>query len=233
MDENTKVEDSKKFDTISKILADKLAEAQSQLDPKWLQSLSNFQSANSRLIIERILRWGIDHHPDEFISLIEESLPKETSADLHEQRVEFFDARILDLMSAIAEEPQLRFRLDPYDFQLVVAELLAKLNYKVTVQKRTRDKGVDVIAEFSSPLGKFITAVQCKRYAEERKVEPASVQQLIGVVSSTDFDRGLLVTTSEFGPGGVLLANDPRNRVALRDGGELVDLLRAALSLEL
>jgi len=107
--------------------------------------------------------------------------------------------RIATLISRLRANPAKLYDVPPGDFELVVAELLAAQNWKVSVSSRTREGGRDLLAVSEGPAG-FETAwaVECKRYARERKVGVAAVRQLLGSQRHFGIPKALLVTTSSF-----------------------------------
>ncbi|MEU4202722.1 restriction endonuclease [Streptomyces sp. NPDC045470] len=119
-----------------------------------------------------------------------------------------------------AAEPDL-FTMDPIAFEGLVAELFRAMGMQAVTTQRSGDGGVDVDALDSDPIrgGKII--VQVKRY--RNTVPPTAVRDLFGTVQSEGANKGVLVTTSRFGPGAHAFANG--KPLTLVSGPELVDLL--------
>ncbi|OKH99275.1 restriction endonuclease [Streptomyces sp. CB02923] len=119
-----------------------------------------------------------------------------------------------------AEEPDL-FTMDPIAFEGLVAELFRAMGMQAVTTQRSGDGGVDVDALDSDPIrgGKII--VQVKRY--RNTVPPTAVRDLFGTVQSEGANKGVLVTTSRFGPGAHAFANG--KPLTLVSGPELVELL--------
>ncbi|WP_206503079.1 restriction endonuclease [Streptomyces chrestomyceticus] len=117
-------------------------------------------------------------------------------------------------------EPDL-FTMDPIAFEGLVAELFRAMGMQAVTTQRSGDGGVDVDALDSDPIrgGKII--VQVKRY--RNTVPPTAVRDLFGTVQSEGANKGVLVTTSRFGPGAHAFANG--KPLTLVSGPELVDLL--------
>jgi len=65
--------------------------------------------------------------------------------------------------------------LDPYEFESFVAELFNKMGYSTKVTPRSKDHGLDVIAE----KDKEVTVIQVKQYNSE-KVSADEVRETIG-----------------------------------------------------
>ncbi|MFH8346576.1 restriction endonuclease [Streptomyces sp. NPDC018045] len=117
-------------------------------------------------------------------------------------------------------EPDL-FTMDPIAFEGLVAELFRAMGMQAVTTRRSGDGGVDVDALDSDPIrgGKII--VQVKRY--RNTVPPTAVRDLFGTVQSEGANKGVLVTTSRFGPGAHAFANG--KPLTLVSGPELVGLL--------
>jgi restriction system protein len=90
----------------------------------------------------------------------------------------------------------------------------------VTTQ-RSNDGGVDVDATDPTPIRGGKIVVQVKRY--RNTVPPTAVRDLYGTVQDIGANKGVLVTTSRFGPGSHTFARG--KPLELISGGELVDLL--------
>ncbi|WP_030671721.1 restriction endonuclease [Streptomyces rimosus] len=118
------------------------------------------------------------------------------------------------------DEPDL-FSMDPIAFEGLVAELFRAMGMQALTTQRSGDGGVDVDALDPDPIrgGKII--VQVKRY--RNTVPPTAVRDLFGTVQSEGANKGVLVTTSRFGPGAHAFANG--KPLTLVSGPELVDLL--------
>ncbi|MFI9249054.1 restriction endonuclease [Streptomyces sp. NPDC053069] len=118
------------------------------------------------------------------------------------------------------EEPDL-YAMDPIAFENLVADLFRAMGMQAVTTQRSNDGGVDVDALDPTPIrgGKII--VQVKRY--RNTVPPTAVRDLYGTVQGTGANKGVLVTTSKFGPGSHTFANG--KPLELISGTELVDLL--------
>lgn len=102
-----------------------------------------------------------------------------------------------DLIRCVGDRPCDVYNMTPREFEEFVAHLLDGLGYEVTLTRRTRDNGYDIIAIENSVFScKYL--VECKRYRSENKVDVGAVRQLHGVVSGEKATKGILVTTSTF-----------------------------------
>ncbi|WP_165983899.1 restriction endonuclease [Streptomyces sp. YIM 98790] len=119
-----------------------------------------------------------------------------------------------------AEEPDL-FQMDPLAFESLVAELFRAMGMRAVTTQRSRDGGVDVNAVDPAPIRGGTLVVQVKRY--RNTVPPSAVRDLYGTVQDAGANKGVLVTTSRFGPGSHTFAKG--KPLELVSGTELVDLL--------
>ncbi|MFJ3815248.1 restriction endonuclease [Streptomyces sp. NPDC090056] len=119
------------------------------------------------------------------------------------------------------EEPDL-LSMDPIAFEGLVAELFRARGLQAVTTRRSNDGGVDVEALDPDPISGGSIVVQVKRY--RNTVPPSAVRDLYGTVQGAGANKGVLVTTSKFGPGSYTFANG--KPLTLISGTELVDLLR-------
>ncbi|WP_369360129.1 restriction endonuclease [Streptomyces sp. cg2] len=117
-------------------------------------------------------------------------------------------------------EPDL-LAMDPLVFEQLIAELFRAMGMHAVTTQRSGDGGIDVDALDPDPIRGGKIVVQVKRY--RNTVPPSAVRDLYGTVQSEGANKGVLVTTSQFGPGAHGFAQGkPLTLVA---GPELVDLL--------
>jgi len=88
--------------------------------------------------------------------------------------------------------------ITPREFEEVVAELFADMGARVQITPKTRDGGYDLAAYLPSAVGEFLCLVEVKRNRPDRPVSVGVVRALYGVVSDTDANAGMIVTTSYF-----------------------------------
>ncbi len=111
--------------------------------------------------------------------------------------------------------------MDPIAFEGLVAELFRARGLQAVTTRRSNDGGVDVEALDPDPISGGSIVVQVKRY--RNTVPPSAVRDLFGTVQGAGANKGVLVTTSKFGPGSYTFANG--KPLTLISGTELVDLL--------
>ncbi|MFD9790302.1 restriction endonuclease [Streptomyces sp. NPDC059070] len=118
------------------------------------------------------------------------------------------------------DEPDL-FVMDPIEFEVLVAELFRSRGMRAVTTQRSNDGGVDVEALDPDPISGGRIIVQVKRY--RNTVPPTAVRDLYGTVQGAGANKGVLVTTSGFGPGSYAFAQG--KPLTLVSGTELVELL--------
>ena len=112
------------------------------------------------------------------------------------------------------------------DFEHLVRQLFewefGRDGVEVKVFRLSRDRGVDAVMYDPDPLrgGKYV--LQAKRYT--RPVDVAAVRDLYGTVVNEGANRGILVTTSSFGPDSYDFAKD--KPISLVDGPNLIAMLQ-------
>lgn len=115
-----------------------------------------------------------------------------------------------------------------FKFERDVKMLMENLGFTVqhVASSRNGDKGVDVFATKGSDLDVVNWVIQCKCWNSRRKVEPATVRELIGTLPRYPVGtRGMIVTTSRFSSGAVEEANE--YNIRLMDGEEFTERLNA------
>jgi restriction system protein len=112
--------------------------------------------------------------------------------------------------------------MNPSTFEQLVAELMRRMGLRTEHTGMSGDGGVDCVAYDDRPVfgGKVI--VQVKRYSST--VNPSVVRDLFGTVHASGASKGVLVTTSGFGPESREFAQG--KPLELIDGAQLDALLR-------
>ena len=137
------------------------------------------------------------------------------------------DRRIIEQRNVVeALEEEANLAAMPWDdFEHLVRQLFewefGRNGVEVKVTRASHDRGVDAIMFDPDPLrgGKYV--LQAKRYT--RPVDVASVRDLYGTVVNEGANRGILVTTSSYGPDSYEFAKD--KPISLVDGPNLLAML--------
>lgn len=115
--------------------------------------------------------------------------------------------------------------MDWEDFEHLIRELFEKeftqYGGEVKVTQASRDGGVDAIAFDPDPIRGGKIAIQAKRYTNT--VGVSAVRDLYGTVINEGATKGILITTSDYGPDAYAFAKG--KPIALLNGGNLLNLL--------
>jgi restriction system protein len=103
-----------------------------------------------------------------------------------------------ELIARLAREPTLMYQLEPRKFEELVAKLLESQGCKVTLTKRTRDGGYDILGQYKSGPAELLFLAECKRYAPDNKVGVEVIRGLYGVTEVHSANFGLVITSSSF-----------------------------------
>ncbi|MCG5526323.1 restriction endonuclease [Ectothiorhodospira haloalkaliphila] len=130
---------------------------------------------------------------------------------------------IPQLIKLIQEDSSHIYRITTREFEEIVAEIFRAQGYQVTLTKRTRDGGKDVIAIHRNILGlETCYFIECKRHALDSKVDVGIVREVYGVHSTINGpNKSVIATTSTFTPDAIQYVN---NEVISRWDMELKDI---------
>jgi restriction system protein len=125
-----------------------------------------------------------------------------------------------DILSGLDARPNL-MDLTPAEFEHLVGNLFQKMGLETKVTRSSRDGGVDAVAYDLRPVvgGKFV--IQAKRY--RHTVGVSAVRDLFGTMDHERANKGILVTTSQYGPDAYDFGKG--KQIDLVDGGKLLYLL--------
>jgi len=116
--------------------------------------------------------------------------------------------------------------MDWEDFEHLIRELFEQefkaAGGEVSVTQASRDGGVDAIAYDPDPIRGGKIVIQAKRYTNT--VGVAAVRDLYGTVMNEGATKGILVTTSDYGPDAYGFAKD--KPISLLSGSNLLHLLQ-------
>lgn len=125
-----------------------------------------------------------------------------------------------DIASSLDNRPNL-MDLDPFEFENLVSNLFTKMNLETKQTRTSKDGGVDAIAYDTRPIlgGKIV--IQAKRY--KNTVGVSAARDLYGTMINEGANKGILVTTSHYGPDTYEFIKD--KPIELIDGSGLLYLL--------
>ncbi len=140
--------------------------------------------------------------------------------DMEDKR--FVDAR--EVLETINKDENIA-TMNWEDFEHLVRELFERLfaqhGAEVKVTQASRDLGVDAVIFDPTPIKGGKTVIQAKRYVNI--VDVSAVRDLFGTVMNEGANKGILVTTSYYGPESYEFAKD--KPLELINGQQLLGLL--------
>jgi restriction system protein len=134
-----------------------------------------------------------------------------------------------EFLRKLHANPHLLHELSPRGIEELVAELLGRLDYEVTLTPASKDGGKDIYAAKKDHLGTFLFIVECKKYAPDHPVGVGLVRQLNGVVQAEQATAGILATTSFFTKGAKEFQRLVSYQISLKDYLGIQDWLEAVL----
>lgn len=104
------------------------------------------------------------------------------------------------LISLIQEDSSFIYQITPREFEEIIAELFKQQGFDVTLTKRTRDGGKDIVAIQKDLMGLETSYfIECKRHSVDNKVDVGIVRELYGVHSEIGGpNKSIIATTSTF-----------------------------------
>jgi restriction system protein len=125
-----------------------------------------------------------------------------------------------DLLDGIESRPNL-MELSPTEFEQIVANLFSRMGLETKLTRSSRDGGVDAVAYDPRPVLGGKVVIQAKRY--RHVVGVSAVRDLYGTMMNEGASKGIIVTTSNYGPDAYTFVKD--KPLELIDGGGLIYLL--------
>lgn len=142
-------------------------------------------------------------------------------------RIDKSDSRIVEAYSVIdsVDDSINLASMDWEDFEHLIREVFAaefsSYGGEVHVTRASRDGGVDAIAFDPDPIRGGKIVIQAKRYTGS--VDVGAVRDLYGTIQHEGATKGILVTTSNYGPDAYKFAKD--KPISLLNGANLLHLL--------
>ena len=136
---------------------------------------------------------------------------------------DMIDARFVpeeDLLSGLDTIPNI-MDLNPFEFEHLVTNLFNRIGLETKLTRSSRDGGVDAVAYDARPIFGGKVVIQAKRY--KNVVEVGAVRDLYGTMMNEGANKGILVTTSHYGPDSYKFAKD--KPIELIEGSVLLHLL--------
>lgn len=122
-----------------------------------------------------------------------------------------------DLLTDLESRPNL-MELTPFEFETLVSNLFSKMGLDTKQTRSSRDGGVDAVAFDTRPVIGGKVVIQAKRY--RHTVGVSAVRDLFGTMNHEGANKGILVSTSSYGPDAYdFIKGKP---IELIDGGGLL-----------
>ena len=123
-----------------------------------------------------------------------------------------------ELYEYLGKHPNMLHEFSPRRFEQLVADILKNSGYEVHLTQETRDGGRDILAVYSTPMAQLMTIVECKKYAQNKKIGIETVERFLYVVDrKDDASMGMIVTTSSFTKGARDIEMARPYRLSLKD----------------
>jgi restriction system protein len=126
-----------------------------------------------------------------------------------------------DVLTDLESRPNL-MELNPFEFEHLVANLFEQMGLEAKLTRSSKDGGVDCVAFDPRPVFGGKVVIQAKRY--RHTVGVSAVRDLYGTMMNEGANKGILVTTSGYGPDAFDFSKD--KPIELIDGGGLLYLLQ-------
>lgn len=132
-----------------------------------------------------------------------------------------------DVLSALDQRPNL-MDLTPGEFESLITNLFTRMGLEARQTQASRDGGVDCVAFDPRPIFGGKVVIQAKRY--KNTVGVSAVRDLFGTMQNEGASKGILVTTSGYGPAAFQFAEG--KPMELLSGANLLYLLAEHAGLE-
>lgn len=157
--------------------------------------------------------------------VVDDVVPLKPQLVLNRNDPRFVEAK--DVMGGLQTNTNLA-TMDWQDFEHLIRDLFERLyqgiGVEVKVTQASRDRGVDAVVLDPDPIRGGKTVIQAKRYMNT--VDVSAVRDLYGTVHNEGASRGILVTTSSFGPDSYQFAEG--KPLTLINGSQLLAYLKEA-----
>lgn len=126
----------------------------------------------------------------------------------------------VDVLADLDQRPNL-LKLSPTEFESLIQNLFGRMGLDTKQTRPSRDGGVDCVAFDPRPIFGGKVVIQAKRY--RHTVDVSAVRDLFGTLQNEGASKGILVTTSGYGPASYEFASG--KPLELIDGSNLLYLL--------
>ena len=132
----------------------------------------------------------------------------------------------LAITREITKNPHTLHSLSPRQFEELVAYLMERKGYEVSLTQQSRDGGIDIFAIKKSAFGELLTIVDCKKYASNRPVGVELVRTMYGTLVMEHASHAIVATTSRFTEDAKTAANTYRYQISLKDHVDILNWMK-------
>jgi len=122
-----------------------------------------------------------------------------------------------DILEGLEARPNL-MDLNPFEFEHLVTNLFSQMGLESKLTRSSKDGGVDCVAFDQRPVVGGKVVIQAKRW--KNTVGVSAVRDLYGTMMNEGANKGILVSTSGYGPDAFNFAKD--KPIELIDGSGLL-----------
>jgi len=103
-----------------------------------------------------------------------------------------------NLIKAINQNRNELWKITPRQFEELIADILRKMNFEVTLTPQTRDGGKDIIVKSNNVIAESVWFVQCKHYSLDKPVGIAVFREVVGTHLLNKPNKSIIVTSSYY-----------------------------------
>lgn len=169
-------------------------------------------------------------HSYDFADLLEGFEEESTEVIIEEENLSINNiifeetSRIKKIIFEIYLNNECLYKLHPREFEKLIAELLHDKGFEVELTKQTRDNGYDILAmKYLNGFSPIKYLVECKKYAENRKIGVDIIRGFKEVLSTEQANKGLIVTTSYFTKDAIKKQQETPLLLEYKDKDEVID----------
>jgi len=147
----------------------------------------------------------------------------EVPEELESPIIQLYFSKISEELTAyLLNNPKAMFDISPRKFEELVAYIMEKHGYEVTLTQQSRDGGIDIFALKNEGFGNILTIVDCKKYSETNPVGIAAVRGMYGTLQIESASHGMIATTSRFTRDANALAKKYDYQLSLKDHADIL-----------
>lgn len=131
-----------------------------------------------------------------------------------------------ELTAYLLNNPNAMHQMSPRKFEELVAYIMEKHGYEVTLTQQSRDGGIDIFALKNEGFGNILTIVDCKKYSVNKPVGIAAVRGMYGTLQVENASHGMIATTSRFTHDATVLAQEYKYQLSLKGHADILQWIQ-------